>query len=797
MADSTAPTYGAVAELLDPIHRQGSDNGVNEIHNYYYGPVHHIGTVANAAIGPNHGTITQNVHTATQPVAGPSAQPGLAGVTFLLNPIHDAAAPPDSACLPGTRKRVLKQIQSWVDGSLLFRKPHIMWSAIAQAIADDFAQKGRLAASFFFFRQAGDRNNVSSQVAAAIPGAAHIIESAVRANPGLATPACSLAAQFQQLIYNPIKGSKWVKMGAALRNGGYLIVLDGLDECNDREEVAALIQHMLEFFQKEPRFPLKFLITSRVEQHIHQQLRSSIQVQLLNLVDHTSDADISAALDARVEMAKRTRVLSCEARFLRSMSSMSSSCSQICTPSCRSQMMTTPLSPSGTLPSTIFSPRKGRSGSFFANPTHHNHLASACIPLVLHPFLVSAEPVILHCRESLLTPRTAGCINGVPDDVLDSLYKAILTSVQSTPHFLEVTRIIALARGGICVAEIAELSGITILDTLVILRSLQGIVQVPASDMTPVTLWHASIRNFLRSEARSGPFFTSAMHHQQLANRLYHGKKFVHRFLFQSGIELPPDEVDGSFAHLRSICPALHDVVMATYINIEHDFFDTTSAGDRQFCSTLGTILHHLLPNKIGLVAIGANREFDRPLLAHSKRLFPQLTDPSHHINMVMCGVALLVRLKDSDDALVLHSRSDYPTGVACEYMFACWARHLALAIEGNPQHPAFNTTQPTRIPIAIRLTVVNHYELPVSLVERVGLNLGFAEKTVRDLVGPEALSPGNEWKWDIGYGPRAYIKNGAKSVTVFEVLNGLRGLFSCYRSACSHVMTRKCPFLP
>jgi hypothetical protein len=793
-----------------------------------------------------------------------------------------------------------------VDGSLLFRKPHVMWvygyagcgkSAIAQAIADDFAQKGRLAASFFFFRQAGDRNSVSrfattlaSQVAAAIPGAAHIIESAVRANPGLATPACSLAAQFQQLIYNPIKGSKWDKMGAALRNGGYLIVLDGLDECNDREEVAALIQHMLEFFQKEPRFPLKFLITSRVEQHIHQQLRSSIQVQLLNLVNHTSDADISAALDARVEMAKRTRVLSCEGawpspqdkgtlirhiggsfifmttitKYLFNLSSEDG-----LTPITRlplalkmnpgfDGLYSSILASSAHLPhfyniiATIalafrplsivelsvllavdvvdvvvvltnlhaimqvpdddhtpvtlwhtslydFLTTEGRSGSFFANPTHHDHLASACIPLVLHPFLVSAEPAIpyarryiwRHCRESLLTPRTAGglvmpnalfshgltckegCINGVPDDVLDSLYKAILTSVQSTPHFLEVTRIIALAHGGICVAAIAELSGITILDTLVILRNLQGIVQVPASDMTPVTLWHASIRNFLRSEARSGPFFTSAMHHQQLANRciswivlsaeptpsispalpysrlptVCHGKKFVHKSLFQSGIELPPDEVDGSFAHLRSICPALHDVVMATYINIEHDFFDTTSAGDRQFCSTLGTILHHLLPNNIdsvhlipGLleVAIGANREFDRPLLTHSKRLFPQLTDPSHHINMVMCGVALLVRLKDSDDALVLHSRSDYPTGVACEYMFACWARHLALAIEGNPQHPAFNTTQPTRIPIAIRLTVVNHYELPVSLVERVGLNLDFAEKTVRDLVGPE-----------------------------------------------------------
>ncbi|TEB34244.1 hypothetical protein FA13DRAFT_76157 [Coprinellus micaceus] len=95
----------------------------------------------------------------------------------VLNPVLDAShtrnlkvSPPNSACFPGTRLGVTKDIRAWADSGLIFDKhPHILWiygyagcgkSAIAQEVATYFRGKGRLAGDFFFFRGAGDRATV-------------------------------------------------------------------------------------------------------------------------------------------------------------------------------------------------------------------------------------------------------------------------------------------------------------------------------------------------------------------------------------------------------------------------------------------------------------------------------------------------------------------------------------------------------------------------------------------------------------------------------------------------------------
>ena len=72
------------------------------------------------------------------------------------------------------------------------------------------------------------------------------------------------------------------------------------------------IEDTIEFFEQHPKIPMRFLITSRVEDHLHQVLHSSKQVQLLNLVEKTSDADIAAALDVAIANAKRGRLLACD-----------------------------------------------------------------------------------------------------------------------------------------------------------------------------------------------------------------------------------------------------------------------------------------------------------------------------------------------------------------------------------------------------------------------------------------------------------------------------------------------------
>jgi hypothetical protein len=89
-----------------------------------------------------------------------------------------------------------------------------------------------------------------------------------------------------------------------LTRGPLLVVLDGLDECNDKEEVQELIDGMLVFFDDNPFIPLRVFITSRVEQHIQSHLDVP-GVRLENLVDHCSDNDIATLLDVLFKDTRR------------------------------------------------------------------------------------------------------------------------------------------------------------------------------------------------------------------------------------------------------------------------------------------------------------------------------------------------------------------------------------------------------------------------------------------------------------------------------------------------------------
>ncbi|KAJ3532927.1 hypothetical protein NMY22_g7548 [Coprinellus aureogranulatus] len=407
----------------------------------------------------------------------------------LLNPIPDAShtrnrklAGPDSACFPGTRKKVLKMIRSWANSSLFLGNPHIMWvygyagcgkSAIAQAIAEHFSGQKRLAASFFFFRGSGDRStaarfttSVAHQVAEAIPATAPFIEAAIIANRALITGALVLHVQFEKLVFQPINNVKWDRMASTLRHGPYLIILDGLDECDDRDQVAAFIENLISFFDKKPRIPLRFLITSRVENHIYERLHSSKQVQLLNLVDFTSDDDISAALDVAIANAKRNRVVACEESW----------------PSLEDKAKLV----------------KHIGGSYIFMTTIVKFLFDPAINDGRMP--MERLPLVLSLR---------------PD--FDGLYTAILSASQHLPYFHQVISTIALVQEAVSVVQIAGILGIKTASVVNVLVNLHAIMQVPGDDRTAVTLWHTSLRDFLCTRKRSGVLYASPAHHRQIA----------------------------------------------------------------------------------------------------------------------------------------------------------------------------------------------------------------------------------------------------------------------------------------
>ncbi|KAJ2933079.1 hypothetical protein H1R20_g4014, partial [Candolleomyces eurysporus] len=259
---------------------------VNIVH--YHGTVNNIARIENADFGDNFGTVHQGAD-GSQPAAV-NLELVSTDLIQLLRPILDAShtrdretSPPNSACFPGTRTDVIRTIVAWADSTLLWNT-HVLWlygyvgcgkSAIALAIALKFERRKRLVGSFFFFRNAGDRSRMTKfattlacQLAAAIPEAAPFIKKAVKEEPGLL--GSSLVAQLRRLVYEPFKAAaKRVRLlNMFLLKGPFLIVIDGLDECEDRQGVQAFIEDMLDFFKKNPLIPLRFFITSRVEQHI-------------------------------------------------------------------------------------------------------------------------------------------------------------------------------------------------------------------------------------------------------------------------------------------------------------------------------------------------------------------------------------------------------------------------------------------------------------------------------------------------------------------------------------------------
>ncbi|KAJ2925835.1 hypothetical protein H1R20_g11262, partial [Candolleomyces eurysporus] len=149
-----------------------------------------------------------------------------------------------------------------------------------------------------------------------IPETEPFVRAAVKAKPALLRQdeaGVSLQSRMRYLVYAPFKAAVQRGTGlktstrlggpseegatlAALARGPFLIVLDGLDECDNKDEVQELIDGMLTFFDDNPSIPLRVFITSRVEQHIQSHLDVP-GVRLDNLVDHCSDDDIVTFLN--------------------------------------------------------------------------------------------------------------------------------------------------------------------------------------------------------------------------------------------------------------------------------------------------------------------------------------------------------------------------------------------------------------------------------------------------------------------------------------------------------------------
>ncbi|KAJ2924103.1 hypothetical protein H1R20_g12990, partial [Candolleomyces eurysporus] len=367
----------------------------------------------------------------------------LAALFDILQPIIDAShtrdrkrSPPDSACFPGTRLRVIRNVNTWARSDITTdSEPHVRWmhgyvgsgkSSISQEVCDTSERDDRPVISFFFFRNAGDRSKIwrlattlANQMASVIPQTEPFIREAVQANPALLAPGeggVSLRARMQCLVYAPFKAVvQRKKRVRALTRGPFLMVLDGLDECNNKDEVQELIDGMLAFFNENPLIPLRVFVTSRVEEHIHSRLNVPA-VRLDNLVDHCSDDDIATFLKVLFDDGCR-----------------------------RNAIVRAYVQQHGEWPT----PKDRRKlvryigGSFV--------FASAVFNFIMAMNTESSHPVAPMDRLPLALKMNPG---------LDGLYAQTLSRSKHLPHFSEIISTIALLDAPLPTSGIAELLGI-------------------------------------------------------------------------------------------------------------------------------------------------------------------------------------------------------------------------------------------------------------------------------------------------------------------------------------------------
>ncbi|KAJ2930140.1 hypothetical protein H1R20_g6951, partial [Candolleomyces eurysporus] len=332
-------------------------------------------------------------------------------------------------------------------------------------------------------------------MAAVIPETEPFIRDAVKTKPALLRQdeaGVSLGSRMRYLVYAPFRAAVQrgtgvrtsASLGAAseetvqratripaLARGPFLIVLDGLDECDNKDEVQELVDGMLAFFSDNPFIPLRVFIASRVEQHIQSHLNVP-GVCLDNLVDHCSDDDIATFLDVlfKNEM-KRNPVI--RAYILEY--------GEWPRPKQRRKLVQH-IGGSFIFASTVF--------KFIMGSTAGG--SSSATPMDRLPLALKMNPG------------------------LDGLYAQTLARSQHLPHFSHIISTIALLEAPLPTSGIAELLGICTYKVVNVLVNLQAIIQVPGTDDIPVTLFHTSLRDFLSSQRRSGRFFAHPREHVRL-----------------------------------------------------------------------------------------------------------------------------------------------------------------------------------------------------------------------------------------------------------------------------------------
>jgi hypothetical protein len=195
-------------------------------------------------------------------------------------------------------------------------------SAIALTVAEKCVERRQLAASFFFSRSAPPRDTarlffttLAWQLASSTPSRRHAICQAVADDMDILDQQHSI--QIERLIVKPFLSP----VDSEKIQNPFLVIVDGLDECKLQNDQTQLLDHIYDLV-KTPCIPLRFLIVSRPEPHIHRffatRQNQTVSTEISIEGDRQAPEDIRQFLRSRfdemTESGRHTHSLEYETR---------------------------------------------------------------------------------------------------------------------------------------------------------------------------------------------------------------------------------------------------------------------------------------------------------------------------------------------------------------------------------------------------------------------------------------------------------------------------------------------------
>jgi len=385
-------------------------------------------------------------------------------------------------CLDGTREGVLWDIEAWEADEM---NESVYWlkgvagcgkSTIAQTFAERSAAKSKLGASFFCSRDYPDRRNLhlifmtlARDLAYRSADFKTSLMPIIRTNPNVQDD--SLHVQLEKLLVRPFK-----QIGLSAT-----IVIDALDECDDKEPVSEFLSALAVHVDNMPT--VKFFITGRPEDRIRSGFKlPSLRTKELPLHDvdsATVDSDIKSFIAYRLDEIATRRRQAIGGQW-----------------------------PSDRDIATIL---KKTSGLFI--------IASVILRFIDSPSPQKRLKLIVEPQESTNYEGRSG-IDVVYHQILSASFEhADVDDVVFFDQLHLVVGSIVLALKPLPRASLAEILEMTPQDVWIILTHLHSVLIVPESESEPIRILHKSFADFITDKERcldARHFINAPPHHSVL-----------------------------------------------------------------------------------------------------------------------------------------------------------------------------------------------------------------------------------------------------------------------------------------